>query len=329
MPAAEYQLEKRIWSESDFDVMGWHDSTIHSLAFYPETFEFALDLDYIFKWVDPEVEGGYYSFWVAPATIVFENVYDLAIDAEPGLGLEVADITRSDPARPKNSEQIGKESEWTWTVECQEGRISFKAAGYKMFVRSAPVIQGQQSLDLVDRGGVSFDRRFKIAGPSKESASQPEHDIDVLVRQFADFLSLSWEQVKKAEVHTQTGSFVIDWLQANWEMLVEGALPPKGTYLEVYGEGADCNGTSSRVYLPDATATHRVVCLPRHDAVTDLLSADLSPLPKTGLVLEQLVTMEGTWYKEAAPFDCVLVDDGGTSRVFLLEDVKFDLSPVE
>lgn len=321
MPA-EYQLEKRIWSEADFDLMGWHDSTIHSLAFYPETFEFALDLDYIFKWVDPKVEGGYYSFWVAPVTIVFENVYDLAIDAEPGLGLEIADLTRSNPT------QNGKETEWTWTVECQEGRISFKATGYKMFVRASPILQGQQSLDLAKRNGISFDRRFSIVSPYKEPTSQPELDIDVLVRRFANFLSLSWDQVKKTEVHTQTGSFVIDWLQANWEMLVEGALPPKPIYLEVYGEGADCNGASSRVYHPDAVATHRVVCLPRHDTVTDLLSTNLCPLTKTGLALEQLVTMDGTWYKTAAPFDCVLVDHGGTSQVFLLEDVKFELSPI-
>jgi hypothetical protein len=29
----EYELEKWIWTEADFDVMGWHDSSIHALAF--------------------------------------------------------------------------------------------------------------------------------------------------------------------------------------------------------------------------------------------------------------------------------------------------------
>lgn len=60
-----------------------------------------------------------------------------------------------------------------------------------------------------------------------------------------------------------------------------------------------------------------------------MLSVAPTPLPKSGLALEQLVTMDGTWYQEAAPFDCVLVQDGETCRVFLLEDVEFALSPVE
>ena len=49
----EYKLEKWIWTEADFDVMGWHDSQIHATAFFPEDFELVLDIDYIFDWVHP------------------------------------------------------------------------------------------------------------------------------------------------------------------------------------------------------------------------------------------------------------------------------------
>jgi hypothetical protein len=31
--------------------MGWHDARIYAVAFLQETFEFALDIDYIFEWV--------------------------------------------------------------------------------------------------------------------------------------------------------------------------------------------------------------------------------------------------------------------------------------
>jgi hypothetical protein len=31
----EYKIEKWIWTEADFDVMGWHDSQIHAMAFFP------------------------------------------------------------------------------------------------------------------------------------------------------------------------------------------------------------------------------------------------------------------------------------------------------
>lgn len=42
-------------------------------------FKLLFDIDYIFKWVGPE-EDGYYRFWISPATLIFENVYDVNID---------------------------------------------------------------------------------------------------------------------------------------------------------------------------------------------------------------------------------------------------------
>ena len=57
-----YKLDKSIWTEADFDTMGRHDATIHAIAFFPDTFEFALDLDYVFQWIAPESEGGDFSF---------------------------------------------------------------------------------------------------------------------------------------------------------------------------------------------------------------------------------------------------------------------------
>ena len=76
----EYELEKWVWTEEDFERMGWHDSRIYALAFSPETFELLLDIDYIFQWINPEPGETFYKFWVAPATLIFENVSDVDFD---------------------------------------------------------------------------------------------------------------------------------------------------------------------------------------------------------------------------------------------------------
>jgi hypothetical protein len=75
-------IEKPVWTEADFEQMGWHDVHVHAVAFRPQIFELWLDMDYIFRWVDPHDGETHYSFWVAPATLVFENVYDLKFDIE-------------------------------------------------------------------------------------------------------------------------------------------------------------------------------------------------------------------------------------------------------
>ena len=48
-----YELEKAVWTDDDFSLMGWHDATVYAAATLPESFELVLDIDYILKWVDP------------------------------------------------------------------------------------------------------------------------------------------------------------------------------------------------------------------------------------------------------------------------------------
>jgi hypothetical protein len=139
--------------------MGWHDSQIHAMAFSPANFELILDIDYILEWIHPKPEETYYKFWVAPATLVFENVYEVDINTwSYSSGLEIDAITRKDIGAPRNAEFIRKAREWLWTIECQEGEITFRSAGYKQYIRTYPVFGGQQTLDLSSRG-LSFDRK--------------------------------------------------------------------------------------------------------------------------------------------------------------------------
>src|SRR4051812_39017845 len=132
--ATQYLLEKSLWTENDFESMGWHDSTIHAMAFLHTSFEIALDLDYIFSWVKPRGDGEPYQFWISPTTLVFENIYDLVLDLEGDGELQLDSIVREDPRRPRNAEAIGRDTEWNWRLLCQQGELHFRSVGYKMYV---------------------------------------------------------------------------------------------------------------------------------------------------------------------------------------------------
>jgi hypothetical protein len=161
--SSDYTLEKTVWDDGDFDRMGWHDATIHGIAFGPGDFELCLDIDYIFRWVHPRADEEHFRFWVSPCTIVFANAHDVQLQADPYGGplLSIDEITREDPRRPKNAEFVGRDTEWRWTLGCHYGEISFRAVGFTQYVRRAPRLAPYQTLELEARGGYGFGRSFE------------------------------------------------------------------------------------------------------------------------------------------------------------------------
>lgn len=152
----QYQLEKSLWTPDDFESMGWHDSRVWAMVAAEEFFEFAMDLDYIFKWVHPEPGETYFKFWVAPVTMVFENAHDISIEIESGQGgIEVADLHREEPKPTPN----GALTDYLYRFECQEGEISLRATGYRLYVRLEPRLMQRQCFSLAERGGISVERR--------------------------------------------------------------------------------------------------------------------------------------------------------------------------
>lgn len=150
-----YQLEKEIWSESDFHRMGWHDSRVWGVFADVEAYEIAFDIDYIFQWVKPKKKGGYFKFWVSPVTMVFSNAYDLKIDIHSTHGnIEISDLSMGEERKTKNN----KGNECDYKFECHEGEIELTANGFQMFVRKHPVLQSAQCLDFNERGGICFTR---------------------------------------------------------------------------------------------------------------------------------------------------------------------------
>ncbi|SRR5258707_426614 len=148
-----YELEKTIWTETDFELMSWHDCPIHALSFDKE-YKLLFDIDYMFKWVLMKNKRKY-KFWISPCTLVFENVYSIAFESDHTT-IIIDNISRENPQRPKNAEHINKDLEYDWLIETTVGEISFKSVGFKQYVRQTPVLIGMQELDLETRNGVSF-----------------------------------------------------------------------------------------------------------------------------------------------------------------------------
>ncbi|HAS8178494.1 TPA: hypothetical protein I7671_22055 [Vibrio vulnificus] len=55
----------------------------------------------------------------------------------------------------------GKFISHTYLFECQEGELSLKSTGFKMYVRQPPKLLQVQSFELDERGGVNFARELK------------------------------------------------------------------------------------------------------------------------------------------------------------------------
>ena len=152
-------------------------------------------------------------------------------------------------------------------------------------------------------------------------------NVDEIVRNFQQFLEASWQSVERIPLTEEGEHLRLDWLQANWEILVEAVIQPDGTScLDFYGEGAECNGASSRVWKPDAEATHRICCVPKDGSeVTNLVTGrsiepqDLdffgfgNPDKERRLILHP-------------PFNVVVLSDSeGIDFIVRLEDVRFEI----
>lgn len=155
---AESGLSKSVWSDADFEEMGWHDTTIHALS-VQQTDDvlprLVLDLDYLVRWVHPVRPATHFSFWVSPATLVFDDVFDLEGDLDfTGLtvDLEIDGVHRLDPddARPNFSHMP------LWHIEGNAFELKFRASGFRQYLRQAPKLVSRQTLPLAERGGCAF-----------------------------------------------------------------------------------------------------------------------------------------------------------------------------
>ncbi len=147
-----------------------------------------------------------------------------------------------------------------------------------------------------------------------------EIDITEELQSFRAILRESWPFLSPLVQKDKTGSFLEDWMQANWEMVVECSIPPElGVVLEIYGEGADCT-TTSRVWKPDAMPTHRVFCETSGDTKINDVLMDMEV---TGpVIFDSFCTIKDGWKDISPPFDYAEIH-GEEIRVIKVDKLRF------
>ncbi len=162
-----YELEKRIWTDEDFDNMGWHDSHIYKLSMKEDL---ELDIDYILQWNQPDLEGLFFTFWVVPATLVFKRVQNLTFEFNTRVeeAFEIEDIERI-----KNKNQ--------WTIITRRGDLQFTCDGFEQFIRQAPFFEFGQTIPFIERYGYSLERTISQENPNRfreDILRQREKDLE-------------------------------------------------------------------------------------------------------------------------------------------------------
>jgi hypothetical protein len=133
-------------------------------------------------------------------------------------------------------------------------------------------------------------------------------DISHSVRAFREILLLSWDLIKQLSCKDLTESYLDDWMQANWEFVVEASIDPSlNIVLQPYGDGADCNIKSSRVWSPHLLPNTPVYV--RYIG-NDILTNAVDGSEVTGrMKLSHFVTVDRNWPTVEKPFDYVMLED--------------------
>ncbi|MDX3215101.1 hypothetical protein PV318_06035 [Streptomyces sp. ME02-6991-2B] len=152
----ESGLTKSMWSDADYDVMGWHYGTIHGLCVQPGASDdslprLLLDIDYIVRWVHPVAPQTHFSFWIVPSTLVFDDVWNVEGDLafkQVALDLFIDDLRRSTPEDDHGDPQ--------WHIDGHFFDLKFRAMGFRQYLRQAPQHAQRLALAHSERGGISF-----------------------------------------------------------------------------------------------------------------------------------------------------------------------------
>lgn len=156
------------------------------------------------------------------------------------------------------------------------------------------------------------------------------HCVNCVVLEFRRFLNNCWENILNVSDKDLSGSLRQDWYQSNWEILVEGLLFPSDIVLIPYGDGADCNGASSRVLFPSRIPTHELICKPRNGVkVQDMLTKNWLDASSHNVVFDRFVSWkENHWYSECVPFDKVLASYDDNEIVVDLNGLDFYIQKI-
>lgn len=152
-------------------------------------------------------------------------------------------------------------------------------------------------------------------------------NVDKVVKDFRLFILASWDSFSLFNESASAESLeeiTNNWLQANWEILVENNVTGVNEFLEVYGNGADCNAASSRICYADKLPTHRIKCV--NSIVRDVISKQEIDTDK--MYFDGFVSIQNNYHVMAPPFDYVLLSGNNDIALVSVKDVIFDIERI-
>ncbi|MEO9511833.1 MAG: hypothetical protein ABJP86_08940 [Flavobacteriaceae bacterium] len=133
-----------------------------------------------------------------------------------------------------------------------------------------------------------------------------------IILNYLSFLNASSESFQNLGTIVENSDYLRelqnDYLQANWEILVESVIcKPGKEFLEIYGEGADCNRNSSRVCFPKKMATHKIKVKPKYSIeILDRITEESIELQE--YFFNSFVFYSDRDYSIKSPFNAVLIE---------------------
>lgn len=144
-------------------------------------------------------------------------------------------------------------------------------------------------------------------------------DVDEIVLVFRQFLINSWPIITQDLDWDEDAYFLDDWVQANWELLVERQLGKK-IFLVPYGYD---KSSTARYLSKEHEANHQIICTEKH-------SSGSGKYEFLCFLTSDYTINENLTYKIDTPFDFVRVKeaDSGKQIEFPVEDTTFRIMPV-
>ncbi len=146
------QSELQRWTETDWEILGWHDCNIYGFSFAEGnhgTGSLTFDLDYILEW--RKTKSNHFEFLIAPADLVFHEVWAPVIELDYSscaMGPFSIDGIQRDLVKREHYSSY----RWTIDVNFPKGSISFEALSFVQTLRKEPILTSAQLLTPEERG---------------------------------------------------------------------------------------------------------------------------------------------------------------------------------
>lgn len=141
--------------------------------------------------------------------------------------------------------------------------------------------------------------------------------INQAIVNFRNFLIYCWPSIEKVFEHLDWDNspyFLEEWMQANWELLVEKQVLETDQLLTSYGYD---RSSACRYINADKVITHSVVCKKKSE-------------PNARYYFRYFITKDEITFKMAPPFDLVEVEDikSGDRFKVSFDDVEFSIETI-